>query len=59
MDTDKTPGQIAYEADLALCPRYPDGAPRRTWTQLDTLARSTWEKNPTPRRYIGAAGLAE
>ncbi len=47
--TPVTPGQLAYEADVAKHPEYRPGWPRRTWAQLDDLARSSWEKNPTPR----------
>lgn len=42
-------GQQAYEQDLAARPRYHDGTPRRTWAQLDDIARWSWERNPTPR----------
>lgn len=45
----KSPGQLAYEQDAQNTPRYPDGAPRRTWEQLSPIARDTWERNPTPR----------
>ena len=47
----KTPGQLAYEADLVACPLYHDGTPRKTWDQLDELCRSTWERDPTPRNF--------
>lgn len=50
----KTPGQLAYEADVALRPTYDKGEPRKLWDALGPLERSTWEKNPTPRgRSIG------
>lgn len=45
----KTAGQAAYEADLRWRPNYDGGKPRKTWDQLGDLARSTWERNPTPR----------
>lgn len=49
--SENTPGQLAYEADVAECPTYHDGAPRKTWAQLDTVLRETWERNPTPRGW--------
>jgi len=48
----KTPGQIAYEAECAIAPIYPDGSKRKTWRQLSELARQSWEKNPTPRKLV-------
>ena len=45
----KTTGQTAYEAELNAKPLYHDGTARKTWAELDDLARWTWEKNPTPR----------
>lgn len=47
----KTPGQIAFETDLAACPTYHDGTPRRSWDQLSDPIRKNWERNPTPRRH--------
>ncbi len=44
-----SPGQIAYEAELKVSPTYADGSPRKTWNQLDAIAKQSWEKNPTPR----------
>lgn len=32
--SDKTPGQIAYEQDVAKNPIYHDGKPRPTWGRL-------------------------
>lgn len=40
----KSVGQIAYEADVAARPLYHDGAPRRTWDQLDEWYRWSWER---------------
>jgi hypothetical protein len=48
----KTPGQIAYEKDVELEPRYSDGATRKSWDQLCELARFSWEKNPTVRASV-------
>jgi hypothetical protein len=44
-----TPGQLAYEADVAAQPLYHDGAPRPTWADLGKVERWSWERNPTPR----------
>lgn len=44
-----TPGQRAYESEIAVKPFYNDGGARKPWSKLDSLERSTWEKNPTPR----------
>lgn len=46
---EKTPGQIAYEAEVAKWPNHYDGAPRRAWGALPDWIRVTWERNPTPR----------
>lgn len=46
-----TQGEIAYRADCERRDVYPDGQPRRDWSQLDELVRSTWEKNPTARDW--------
>lgn len=45
----KSPGQIAYEAELQARPTYGDGSPRKAWHQLSQAVRETWERNPTPR----------
>jgi len=50
----KSPGQIAYEADLARHPLYDDGSPRPSWDALARIfpeALATWERNSTPREY--------
>ncbi len=39
----------AYSADVAARPTYHDGTPRKTWEQLDEVARWSWQRNPTPR----------
>ncbi len=44
-----TPGQLAYEADVRARPLYHDGTPRRTWHELGTVERWSWERNPTDR----------
>lgn len=48
---EKSPGQLAYEADLLICPAYADGLPRRTWEQIGDAAREAWEEHPTPRTH--------
>lgn len=45
----KSAGQLAYEADTAIERTYHDKTPRRTWAQLDEVARQSWERNPTVR----------
>lgn len=60
----KTPGQLAYEADVAARPKYHDGTPRRPWADLCPIARWSWERpakapNAPPfiewaRRQIGS-----
>lgn len=39
---DKTPGQIAYEADLAEHPLF-NGKPRPTWEKASQNHREGWE----------------
>lgn len=45
----KTPGQIAYEADVAARPYYDDGGRRKDWADLCPTGKATWERNPTSR----------
>lgn len=45
-----TPEQ-AYNEDVACCPLYHDGTPRRPWHALPEHVRATWARNPTPRAY--------
>lgn len=54
----KTPGQLAYEEDVRLCPTYHDGAPRRRWNEIPWYAQQSWEEHPVPRAihiYRGAS----
>lgn len=44
-----TPGQAAYERELAAQPTYPDGTPRQQWSQLKPWAQQSWERDPTAR----------
>jgi hypothetical protein len=41
---DKTPGQIAYESEIAQRPFYPDGASRPSGEQLRPIAKWSWER---------------
>jgi hypothetical protein len=52
----KSPGQIAYEAELQVWPFYPDGARRVSWDNLCALAHWSWERNPTPRKCFVEGG---
>jgi len=45
----KSLGQAAYERDVAREPSYHDGKLRRSWSELDDIARESWERNPTVR----------
>lgn len=49
--TDKTPGQLAYEADVAARPTYDDHSPRKAWDQLCEVCQWSWHRNPTPRPW--------
>lgn len=51
MTTTKTPGQLAYERDVAIQPLYHDGTQRRTWEQVSDHIRQSWERNPTDRGH--------
>lgn len=44
----KAPGQVDYEADLKRRPNYHDGSPRKSWDELDDIARWSWEKGAHP-----------
>lgn len=41
----KSPGQIAYEAEIAERPRYLTGAKRPSWSELKQKHRDAWERN--------------
>ena len=43
MLTTRTPGQVAYEADLGRWPAYHNGAFRPPWEALEPGARADWE----------------
>lgn len=45
----RSPGQAAYDADVAAEPLYVDGKPRKTWDELPDYCKAQWERNPTPR----------
>lgn len=40
----KSRGQLEYEADVSFVPTYHDGTPRKRWDQLTDLQRSSWEQ---------------
>ncbi len=48
-------GREAYEDDVRRCPTYVDGTARDTWEQLSDLARTSWNRDPTPREYRTSA----
>ncbi|WDL96918.1 hypothetical protein [Alicyclobacillus sp. ALC3] len=43
---DRSQGQRDYEADLKRKPTYHDGTPRPQWSELDLVARWSWERGP-------------
>jgi hypothetical protein len=49
VETMKTAGQIAYEQECEVMPRYHDCTHRLSWHELSDIARWSWERNPTPR----------
>lgn len=53
--SNKTPGQIAYEQDVALMPTYDDGGVRRSWFEIKASARMSWERKPFPRLDLAEA----
>lgn len=57
MTTEKSPGQLAYEADCRARPSYYDGTRRRRWDQLHEIARQSWEKGPKPAQEPPARPL--
>lgn len=54
LSTKQTPGQAAYERDLALLPFGPDGKPRLKWADLDAANKNSWEDNPNVHTYVNA-----
>lgn len=44
-----TPGQRAYERDVAKRPLYHDGKARPSWGGLPDYVQATWERNLTDR----------
>ena len=58
----KSKGQIAYEADVLKTPNYPDGAPRKAWSDLSNVEQWSWDRppmalpgvpNPQPNKVTG------
>jgi len=45
----KTPGQIAYEAEVTEYPHYHNGERRKSWDILPMWAKQGWERDPAPR----------
>lgn len=48
----KSPGQIAFENDVAMMPTYDDGSARHKWSEIGDMARLSWERNPSPRPHM-------
>lgn len=42
MNDHNAAGRPLYEADVARIANYSDGTPRKTWEQLDDIARWSW-----------------
>ena len=55
MSTNYTAGRLAYEADCLAIPTYHDGAPRKSWDQLDETARWSWEREAGSPRFCALA----
>jgi len=51
MTHNPTPGELAYNEDLRRQPTYHTGKPRPAWTALETYAKQSWERDPTPRDW--------
>jgi hypothetical protein len=45
-----TLGEKSYNIELLMQPNYYDGKPRPMWENLNSLAKWSWERNPTVRR---------
>ena len=57
MTQPKSPGQLAYERELAVVPYYPGtGECRPQWGQLPDYVRESWERNPTDRAWLWPKG---
>jgi hypothetical protein len=50
-----TPGEAAYREDVRRRPAYDKGAPRPAWATLETYAKQSWERQPTPREWNAPA----
>jgi hypothetical protein len=51
MTRNPTPGEIAYTEDVRRRPTYHTGEPRPAWAQINDWAKTSWERNPTPRDW--------
>jgi hypothetical protein len=50
-----TPGEAAYREDARRRPSYDGGTPRPAWAALETYAKQSWERQPTPREWNAPA----
>lgn len=46
-------GRAGYDEDVRRLPCHHDGTARRSWEQIDELARESWRRNPAPRDWTG------
>lgn len=51
MTHNPTPGELAYNEDLRHQPTYHTGERRPAWAALETYAKQSWERDPTPREW--------
>ena len=51
MTHNPTPGELAYNEDVRRQPTYHTGERRPAWTALETYAKQSWERDPTPRDW--------
>ena len=51
MTHNPTPGEFAYNEDVRRRPTYDKGERRPAWAALETYAKQSWERNPTPREW--------
>lgn len=51
MTHNQPPGELAYNEDVRRRPTYHTGERRPAWAQLDTRAKWSWERDPTPREW--------
>jgi len=51
MTRNMTPGELAYNEDVRRQPTYHTGERRPAWAALETYAKQSWERDPTPRDW--------